>query len=267
MDNVLKIAIPNKGRLSTKIYELLNAAGLSFESKDERCLQIKAQNGKCQIIFVRTQDIPRFLDAKVADIGFTGLDVVVEEKLDLDVIKRFDFGYCDMVVAVKDSDKYEKTEDLPDCINVATSFPNIAKDYFASKGKTAKIIEVSGAVEITPNLGLSDVVVDITSTGSTLKSNSLKIIDKIMDSSCVIVQRKDLPEEKIEQVKGLLLAIDAVLDAKEKKYLMVHVPKERIDEIKSFLPGLSSPTVTTLWAGFSLFVIISQSRSYFSPLS
>lgn len=247
MDNVLKIAIPNKGRLSTKIYELLNAAGLSFESKDERCLQIKAQNGKCQIIFVRTQDIPRFLDAKVADIGFTGLDVVVEEKLDLDVIKRFDFGYCDMVVAVKDSDKYEKTEDLPDCINVATSFPNITKDYFASKGKTAKIIEVSGAVEITPNLGLSDVVVDITSTGSTLKSNSLKIIDKIMDSSCVIVQRKDLPEEKIEQVKGLLLAIDAVLDAKEKKYLMVHVPKERVDEIKSFLPGLSSPTVTTLW--------------------
>ena len=91
MDNILKIAIPNKGRLSTKIYELLNAAGLSFESKDERCLQIKAQDGKCQIIFVRTQDIPRFLDAKVADIGFTGLDVVKEEGFDLDVIKRFVF--------------------------------------------------------------------------------------------------------------------------------------------------------------------------------
>ena len=113
-----------------KIYELLNAAGLSFESKDERCLQIKAQDGKCQIIFVRTQDIPRFLDAKVADIGFTGLDVVTEEGFNLDVIKRFDFGYCDMVVAVKNTDSYEKTEDLPDCINVATSFPKYCKRIF-----------------------------------------------------------------------------------------------------------------------------------------
>jgi len=247
MDNVLKIAIPNKGRLSTKIYELLNAAGLSFESKDERCLQIEAQNGKCRIIFVRTQDIPRFLDAKVADIGFTGLDVVTEEGVELDIIKRFDFGYCDMVVAVKDSDSYEKTEDLPECINVATSFPNIARKFFNSKGKKAKIIEVSGAVEITPNLGLSDVVVDITSTGSTLKSNRLKVIDKIMDSSCVIVQRKNLDSAKVEQVKSLLLALESVIDAKEKKYLMVHVPKDKIDEIKTFLPGLSSPTVTTLW--------------------
>lgn len=246
-DNVLKIAIPNKGRLSTKIYELLNAAGLSFESKDERCLQIEAQDGRCKIIFVRTQDIPRFLDAKVADIGFTGLDVVVEEGFELDVVKRFDFGYCDMVVAVKNSDSYKKTEDLPEKINVATSFPNIARKYFESKGKHAKIIEVSGAVEITPNLGLSDVVVDITSTGSTLKSNSLRIIDKIMDSSCVVVQRKDLEDAKIEQVKALMLALNAVLDAKEKKYLMVHVPKDKVDEIKTFLPGLSSPTVTTLW--------------------
>ena len=88
--------------------------------------------------FCKNPGYTKVLDAKVADIGFTGLDVVVEEKLDLDVIKRFDFGYCDMVVAVKDSDKYEKTEDLPECINVATSFPNIAKDYFKSKGKTAK---------------------------------------------------------------------------------------------------------------------------------
>lgn len=246
-DNVLKIAIPNKGRLSTKIYELLNAAGLSFESKDERCLQIEAQDGRCKIIFLRTQDIPRFLDAKVADIGFTGLDVVVEEGFELDVVKRFDFGYCDMVVAVKNSDSYKKTEDLPEKINVATSFPNIARKYFESKGKHAKIIEVSGAVEITPNLGLSDVVVDITSTGSTLKSNSLRIIDKIMDSSCVVVQRKDLEDAKIEQVKALMLALNAVLDAKEKKYLMVHVPKDKVDEIKTFLPGLSSPTVTTLW--------------------
>ena len=104
----LKIAIPNKGRLSEKIYELLNAAGLNFEAKSERCLHITTQDKKCSIIFVRTQDIPKFLDAKVAHIGFTGLDIVKEEGIELDVIKRFDFGYCDMVVAVKEEDKYQK---------------------------------------------------------------------------------------------------------------------------------------------------------------
>ena len=104
MDNTLKIAIPNKGRLSTKIYELLNNAGLSFGTKDERCLKIATRDGKYSLIFVRTQDIPRFLDAKVADVGFTGWDVVVEEGVELDKVKDFDFGACEMVVAVKDED-------------------------------------------------------------------------------------------------------------------------------------------------------------------
>lgn len=261
----LKIAIPNKGRLSEKIYELLNAAGLNFEAKSERCLHISTQDKKCSIIFVRTQDIPKFLEAKVAHIGFTGLDIVEEEGIDLDVIKRFDFGYCDMVVAVREEDKYQKTEDLPDTINVATSFPNIAKKFFNKKGKTAKIIEVNGAVEITPSLGLSDVIVDITSSGSTLKQNRLKIIDKIMDSSCVIVQRKDLNNDIKKQIEELLLALDAVIDAKEKKYLMVNLPKNKLEELKSFLPGLSSPTVMTLWGDedtVAVHVVVDKDKIY-----
>ena len=247
MDNTLKIAIPNKGRLSTKIYELLNNAGLSFGVKDERCLKIATRDGKYSLIFVRTQDIPRFLDAKVADVGFTGWDVVVEEGVDLDKVKDFDFGGCEMVVAVKDEDPYKTPADLPDEINVATSFPNIAKRYFEKLGKTARVIEVSGAVEITPSLGLSDVVIDITSTGSTLKSNRLRIIDKILKSSAVIVARKNLEEDKQKKLNSLVRALDSVIDAQEKKYLMVHVPKDKIEEVKSFMPGLSSPTVTQLW--------------------
>lgn len=261
----LKIAIPNKGRLSEKIYELLNAAGLNFEAKSERCLHITTQDKKCSIIFVRTQDIPKFLDAKVAHIGFTGLDIIKEEGIELDVIKRFDFGYCDMVVAVKEEDKYQKTEDLPDTINVATSFPNIAKKYFKQMGKTAKIIEVNGAVEITPSLGLSDVIVDITSSGSTLKQNRLRIIDKIMDSSCVIVQRKDLSDEIKKQISALLTAINAVMDAKEKKYLMVNLPKTKLEELKTFLPGLSSPTVMTLWGddkNVAVHVVVDKDKIY-----
>ena len=265
MDNTLKIAIPNKGRLSTKIYELLNNAGLSFGTKDERCLKIATRDGKYSLIFVRTQDIPRFLDAKVADVGFTGWDVVTEVGVELDKIKEFDFGYCEMVVAVKDDDPYKKVEDLPDEINIATSFPNIAKKYFEKLGKKAHIIEVSGAVEITPSLGLSDVVIDITSTGSTLKSNRLRIIDKILKSSAVVVARKNLEDDKQKKLNSLMRALNSVIDAQDKKYLMVHVPKNKIDEVKSFMPGLSSPTVTQLWGdndNVVIHVVVDKDKVY-----
>lgn len=265
MDNTLKIAIPNKGRLSTKIYELLNNAGLSFGTKDERCLKIATRDGKYSLIFVRTQDIPRFLEAKVADVGFTGWDVVTEVGVELSKIKEFDFGACEMVVAVKDDDPYKTAADLPNELNVATSFPNIAKKYFEKLGKKANIIEVSGAVEITPSLGLSDVVIDITSTGSTLKSNRLRIIDKILKSSAVVVARKNLEEDKQKKLNSLMRALNSVIDAQEKKYLMVHVPKDKIEEVKSFMPGLSSPTVTQLWGdndNVVIHVVVDKDKVY-----
>lgn len=244
---VLKIAIPNKGRLSQKIYDLLENAGLNFPTKDERTLSVMTYDGKCSLIYVRTQDIPKFVEDGVADIGFTGFDIVTELGSDVEIIKNLDFGKCDMVVAVKEEDKFNTSSQLPQEIKVATSFPNIAKQYFEKLGKTAKVIEVSGATEITPRLGLSDVVVDITSSGATLKSNKLKIIDKILSSSAVIIKRKNLSKSQNEMVEALKCAIDAVIDAQDKKYLMAHVPKKELDNIKNFLPGLSSPTVTTLW--------------------
>lgn len=242
----LRIAIPNKGRLSEKIYELLSAAGLSFPTKSERTLQVTTKDGKYSLIFVRTQDIPKFVEDEVADIGFTGLDVVVESQAKVDKILDLDFGQCDMVVAVKEEDEFNSASDLPLEIKVATSFPNIASEYFKKLGKNAKIIEVSGATEITPRLGLSNVVVDITSSGATLKSNKLKIIDKILSSSAVIIARSGLSAIQKEKSDALLIALKAVIDAREKKYLMAHVPKAALEEIKSFLPGLSSPTVMPL---------------------
>lgn len=242
----LRIAIPNKGRLSEKIYELLSSAGLNFPSKSERTLQVTTKDGKYSLIFVRTQDIPKFVEDEVADIGFTGFDIVTETQVDVDKIMDLDFGQCDMVVAVKEEDGFNCAKDLPAEIKVATSFPNIAKNYFDSIGKKAKIIEVSGATEITPRLGLSNVVVDITSSGSTLKSNKLKIIDKILSSSAVIIARKGLSDTQKTSVEALLVALNSVIDAREKKYLMANVPTSALEEIKSFLPGLSSPTVMTL---------------------
>src|SRR5574344_190153 len=242
----LKIAIPNKGRLSEKIYDLLEKAGLSFPSKDERTLQVSTKDGNYSLIFVRTQDIPKFVEDGVADVGFTGYDIVIETEVDVEIVKNLNFGYCEMIVAVKEEDEFNKISDLPSEIKVATSFPNIAKKYFEKLGKKAKVIEVSGATEITPRLGLSNVVVDITSSGSTLKANKLKILDKILESSAVVIARRDLSQKQKNSVDALILALNSVIDAQDKKYLMAHIAKENLSKVKEFLPGLSSPTVMPL---------------------
>lgn len=246
MDEILKIAIPNKGRMSEKIYELLSSAGLNFPSKDERTLQVTTKDKKYKLIYVRTADVPRFLEAGVADIGFTGFDIVTELKADVEKIMDLDFGNCEMVVAVKEEDPYNSTAELPENINVATSFPNIAKEFLEKAGKRPKIIEVTGATEITPRLGLSDVVVDITSSGSTLKSNKLKIIGKILESSAIVVARKGLSDTLKKKTAALLTALQSVLEAREKKYLMANVPKDKLDEIRTFLPGFTAPTVMSM---------------------
>lgn len=254
MEN-LRVAIPNKGRLSEKIYDLLNRAGLTFPSKDERTLQVTTKDKKYSIIFVRTQDIPRFVEDNVADIGFTGFDIVTELQANVDKVMDLDFGYCEMIVAIREEDPYNSSAELPKEIKVATSFPNIAREYFEKLGKTAKVIEVSGATEITPRLGLADVVVDITSSGATLKSNKLKIIDKILESTAIVIARKGLSEELQQKTQSLLRALQSVIEAREKKYLMVNIPKSSIDRLKEFLPGLSAPTVTTLWGNEEMAVV------------
>lgn len=251
----LRIAIPNKGRLSENIYDLLKRAGLSFPSKNERTLSIMTKDGNYSIIFVRTQDIPSFVSNGIADIGFTGRDIVEETGFELETLLSLDFGYCKMVVAVKEEDPYNSISELPESFKVATSFPNIAQKFFTENNKKIKLTEVSGATEITPRLGLADVIVDITSSGSTLKSNKLKIIGEILESTAIIIGRPNLTEECGDIVKSFLRAIKSAIDAQEKKYLMAHIPKDILPEVKNFLPGLSSPTVTTLFGDDKTVVI------------
>ncbi len=253
--NGLKIAIPNKGRMSEDIFALLSQAGLNFPSRSERTLSVKTQNGLYEIIFVRTKDIPNFVHAGVCDIGFTGQDIVNECELDVEDILALDFGKCTMVVAVKDEEVYKSVDDLPNGIKVATSFPNVARKYFAQHGKDVEIAKVEGATEIMPRMGLVDAIVDITSSGSTLKANKLRIIGEIFNSSAVIIGRPNLSKECPDEIEALIRAIKSAIDARDKKYLMAHIPKKALDEVKNFLPGLSSPTVTTLYGNDQAVVI------------
>jgi len=240
----LRIAVPNKGRMSEKMLALLERAGLNIADKKDRCLSTQTKDGRYSIIFLRTKDIPKFIQNGTADIGFTGIDVVEEAGSEVDRLLDLDFGACDMIVAVKDEDSYKTPSDLPDDIKVVTSFPNITKRYFEKLGKKAHIIEVAGATEITPRLGLADVIVDITSSGSTLKMNKLRIIDNFLKSSATIIGRPGITKDRHDEIETFITAIKSAIIAEDKKYLMANFPKKALNDIKTL--GLKSPTVTTL---------------------
>jgi ATP phosphoribosyltransferase len=242
----LKVAVPNKGRLHDASVKLIERAGINIISHKERVLCTSSKDGNYTIVFLRTQDIPSFVSEGVVDLGITGKDIVAESKENVEIIKDLNFGFCKVVIAVSQNSDINSVEDIPDGAKVATSFVNIAKDFFKQKGKMVEVIEISGATEVSPQLGLADVIVDITSTGSTLKVNKLKVIADIMQSQTVIVANPDKLKKAREEVDMFCLAIDSVMLAEEKKYLMANLPKASLNDIKTFLPGLSAPTVVSL---------------------
>jgi len=241
----LKIAVPNKGRLSEDVMDLLQRAGLTI-SKNERTLYATTQDGNYTIIFVRTQDIPSFVSDGVTDLGITGQDIIAETGKPVEDIMDLNFGHCRMIIATKEESSANRAEDLPDGIKIATSFPNIAKIHFEKLGKKVHITEVTGATEVTPQLGLADVIVDITSSGSTLKNNKLKIIGEILRSKAVVIGRPGIKTEQQGKINAFVRALKSALDAEEKKYLMANLPKASLAKIKEFMPGITSPTVTML---------------------
>ncbi|EKE02228.1 MAG: ATP phosphoribosyltransferase [uncultured bacterium] len=262
--NGLKIAIPNKGRLSDDIFDLLQRAGLTI-TKKERSLYASTHDGNYTVIFVRTQDIPNFVQDGVTDLGITGYDVVQETEAEVETILDLNFGHCKMVIATKEEAPYNSPDDIPDGAKIATSFPNLTKRFFDKLGKNVHITEVSGATEVTPQLGLADIIVDITSSGTTLKVNKLKIIGEILCSQSVVIARPDVLKNEENQVKAFVRAIKSAMDAEEKKYLMANIPKASLDEIKNFLPGLNAPTIIGLLGNedmVAIHVVVEKKQIY-----
>ena len=245
---MLKIAIPNKGRLFDKTINILSSAGFDFEIS-QRQLFSKIENFNMEILFVRTDDIPTYIDSGIVDLGITGEDLVAEEGVNIENLLPLNFGKASIVVAANE-ENVNSIDDLKkfNPLRVATSFKNLASNYFKSKNINFKIEDIHGAVEITPRLGLADVIVDITSTGTTLKMNKLKIIDKIMDSQACLFANKNSLKEKNEEIQIVVDSIKSVIIAKNKKYLMANIPKDKIEEAKKIVPGLTAPTVISLYS-------------------
>jgi ATP phosphoribosyltransferase len=243
-DRRIRIAIPNKGRLSEQALALFEQAGLKAAFRADRAL-VASLGDDFQAIFVRAQDIPEYVADGAAELGVTGSDLVAESGRDVEEILDLGFGRCRLIVAVKDESSVRSAKDLPAGTRVATSFPRSARSYFESLGIPIQIASVSGAAEIAPHLGVADVIVDLTSTGSTLRVNGLREVDTILHSSAALIASPDALANGA--VKGaidvLSTALESVLLAETKRYLMTNVPKSRIAEVRKILPGISGPTI------------------------
>lgn len=248
---MLKIALPNKGRLAEETRELFEDAGLPVRARGDRALSASL-GGEFEAIFVRAQDIPEFVADGAADAGITGWDLVCESERDLDVRLDLDFGRCRLVVAATDESGVISLADIGAC-RVATAFPRVTRRFFKEAGRDVEIVPVSGAAEIAPHLGIADVVVDLTSTGSTLKVNGLREVATVLESSARLVTRRDSGPStggpKQRALSELVTALDSVLHARGQRYVMANVPRNALDQVRQVLPGLNGPTVIDILNG------------------
>lgn len=239
----LRIAIPNKGRMKEPAVELLKGAGLKLNSSDDKALFIKTNNPDIDIIAVRVEDIPEFVEDGAADLGIVGKDIVAEKGAKVREVMPLDFGKCLLVLAVKEDSGIKSVKDLRDGSRVATKFVNCTKEYFRKNGKKVEIVELSGAVEIAPVIGLADAIVDLTSTGSTLRTHGLKAVNTVMESQAVLIANNKCKGELLDD---LLLGMQGVVSAGKKKYLMANLPEGKLAELERISKGAFSPTVTKL---------------------
>jgi ATP phosphoribosyltransferase len=253
---MLRIALPNKGRLNQDCRDLLDDAGLEVRSSSERALTASL-GGEFEAIFVRAQDIPEFVADGAADAGITGWDLVAESERALESRLDLGFGNCRVVVAAREDGGIRSLDDLQGSPRVATVFPNLTRSFFAAAGKPVQVVPISGAVEIAPHLGIADLIVDITSTGSTLKVNGLREIATVLQSSArLITAAQPVSDQSREStLLALVQALESVIAARGKRYVMANVPRTRLEEVKKVLPGISGPTIIDLMNGGTMVAV------------
>jgi len=242
--SVLKIAIQKNGRLSENSKKLLEECGIKF-SNGISVLKTTAQNFPVELLFLRDDDIPQYVEQQVADIGILGENVVFEKNKDVNIIEQLGFAGCRLSLAIPKEETYTGPGYLMNK-KIATSYPKILSDFLKKNKVTAEIEEISGSVEIAPGIGLADAVCDIVSSGSTLLTNGLKEVETILKSQAVIIGNKNLNKEKQDILTSLLFRIRAVKNAKENKYILLNAPESAIEKICSILPGMKSPTIVPL---------------------
>jgi ATP phosphoribosyltransferase len=238
----LKIAIQKSGRLNEKSVEILKNCGLSFENYKSSLIST-VTNFPLEILFLRDDDIPEYVQDGIADLGIVGENVIIEAGADVSYLQALGFGKCTLKIAVKSDDNITELSQLNGKA-IATSYPTILTKYLKENNVDAQIRNISGSVEIGPGFGLSDAIFDIVSTGGTLKSNNLKSFKSVMESEAVLICSKGM--EANPEVLELMQRIQSVLRAKATKYVVLNVAKENLQAVVDLLPGVKSPTVVPL---------------------
>jgi ATP phosphoribosyltransferase len=241
----LKIAIQKSGRLNEKSVELLKNCGLNFENYKSSLIS-PVSNFPLEILFLRDDDIPEYVQDGIADLGIVGENVIQETEVEVSYLQRLGFGKCSLKIAVPNNNIIQHLEQLNGKA-IATTYPVILGKYLKEKGISSDIRTISGSVEISPGLGLSDAICDLVSTGGTLKSNGLVPFADVMSSEAVLIGRKGSEDEDL--IKELIQRIQSVLRAKETKYVVLNVERTNLPAIIALLPGVKSPSVVPLAEG------------------
>ncbi|MEC4113555.1 ATP phosphoribosyltransferase [Myroides pelagicus] len=240
----LKIAIQKSGRLSEKSLALLKECGIKFPNGGGKLIA-ESKNFPIEVLFLRDDDVTKYVEQQVADIGIIGENVYLEANLPVDVLEYLGFGSCRLSLAVAKGEQYNGIEYFKGK-KIATSYPYILEKYLKEKSVNASIEFISGSVEIAPSIGLANGVCDIVSSGSTLMSNGLKEVEKVLDSQAILIGSQTLGQEKQALLDKLLFRIKSVLNAKERKYILLNAPNDKLEQIIAILPGMKSPTILPL---------------------
>jgi ATP phosphoribosyltransferase len=244
MKPILRIAIQKSGRLQEDSLKLLKESGLHFNNGKDQ-LKTQSENFPVELLFLRDDDIPQYIEDKVADAGIVGENVFVEKQKQNELIRPLGFAKCRLSIAVPRSENYSGAQWLQGK-NIATSYPNIVKAFLKKNNIEAGIHEISGSVEIAPGIGLADAICDIVSSGSTLLSNGLREVETVMKSEAILIASPQLDHAKKEILDELIFRIQAVQIAKDNKYILMNCPNEAIEKITRVIPGMKSPTILPL---------------------
>lgn len=242
----IRIALPSKGRISDPAVKLLEKAGIGLKDNINRKLFSETIDEDISVMFTRAADIPEFVADGAADMGMTGLDLIKEKEVNVEILEDLNFGKAKLVLAAPEDSDINNLSDIKYGSMVATEFPNLTEKYLKTKGLLAKIVELSGSTEIAPFIGVADIIADLTSTGTTLKMNHLKIIDIILESSIKLIANKKSFQEKNKKIEAIRTGIKGVLDAEGKKLVMMNVSEKFLNDVKQAMPGLTGPTVSNV---------------------
>ena len=241
---MIRLAIQKSGRLSEDSLNLIRECGISFQTSSYK-LKTEATNFPLEILYLRDDDIPGYVQDGVADLGIVGQNVLVEAGMPALELEPLGFSKCRLSLAVPRAAGYDSVQDLQGK-NIATSYPQILGDYLAERGVKANLHTISGSVEIAPSIGLAEAICDIVSSGSTLLGNGLREVETVFRSEAVLIANQNLSTEKRELLEQLQFRMQSVRRARRNKYILLNAPTAALDAVKALLPGIKSPTVTAL---------------------